>query len=263
MFSIINIELTNMCNKNSCYMCGRRKKEKTDPSFYNKYSKHMDFSLLEKISEELKDKQILIQFHWDGDPTMYPRLGDALKLFKNNIRCFDTNGKLLVSKAEEIIDNLETITISTFENDIEAEIQLNTVKDFLKVKGIKKPNVIIRCLGDTKYKHHYKDMGLLTVDRVFHKPEGSFGYSKQTVIPEHGICLEALMHPAIDVNGDMSLCVRFDSDKIGVIGNVKYNTIEDIWFGEKRKEWLEKHIEGKRNEVPLCSQCEFWGIPRG
>ena len=41
------------------------------------------------------------------------------------------------------------------------------------------------------------------------------------------------------------------------------NTLSEIWNSTKRLEWLDKHIEGKRNEVPLCSQCEFWGIPRG
>ena len=71
------------------------------------------------------------------------------------------------------------------------------------------------------------------------------------------------MHPAIDVNGDMSMCVRYDPERVNVFGNVYENTIEEIWNGEKRKEWMSWHIAGRRDKHPLCSKCEFWGIPRG
>lgn len=262
--TVLNIELTNICNKN-CHMCGRRKRERKDPSFYKKYSKNMPFETVEKIASQIKDKGILIQFHWDGDPMVYPRLGDALKLFEGNIRCFDTNGKLLVEKADEIIDNMESLTLSTFEDDPERPEQWATLQDFLVTKGERKPNVVIRVLGDTPrgWLKLYEDSGLLNAHRVLHKPEGSFGYKKPPVVPEHGICLEALMHPAIDVNGDMSICVRYDPEKTGVLGNVNEQTIEEIWNGEKRKEFLQNHIEGKRHKHPLCSKCEFWGVPRG
>jgi radical SAM protein with 4Fe4S-binding SPASM domain len=262
--TVINIELTSACNK-GCFMCGRRKKEKEDPAYYDKYSQHMPFPLLEKLAKELKGKQVLLQFHWDGDPTVYPRLGDALKLFEGNIRCFNTNGKLIVKKADEIIDNLETLTLSTFEGDWEREEQWKTLQKFLEIKGDRKPNIVIRRLGNipSKWMKRYEDTGLLMADRILHAPEGSFKYTKKTTKPEYGICLEALMHPAINVNGNMSQCVRYDPDENNIMGNVRTSTIEEIWNGEKRKQWLEWHISGQRHKHPMCSKCEFWGIPRG
>lgn len=260
MFKIINIELTSLCQKD-CGICGRRKIDKDYPELKLEYG-NMSLSTLRKIQDDLP-KDVLIQWHNNGEPLLYPNLRDALLMFRHNIRCMDTNGILLVEKANELIDNLETITISTFENDPEADEQLELVKEFLKIKGDKKPNVIIRCLGNTKHKKEYEKMGLITVDRILHSPMGSFNYTKKTVIPEHGICLEMLMHPAINIKGDVSICVRFDPERKGVIGNVNKNTLEEIWNSEKRKKWLDLHIQGKRNEVPLCSKCEFWGIPRG
>ena len=61
----------------------------------------------------------------------------------------------------------------------------------------------------------------LIATRTLHSPDGSFNYKKKVTIPEHGICLEILTHLAIDVDGNVSVCVRFDPLKKLVIGNVK------------------------------------------
>ena len=68
---------------------------------------------------------------------------------------------------------------------------------------------------------------------------------------------------AINRHGDVSICVRFDPKGLGVIGNIKENDLVDIWNSPKRKKWLEAHKQGKRQEVPLCSYCHFWGVPTG
>ena len=55
--NIINIELTNKCNK-KCWMCGRRKWEAQGAV----YNEEIDFKLLKKISKQIDDGT-LIQFH--------------------------------------------------------------------------------------------------------------------------------------------------------------------------------------------------------
>ncbi len=260
--SVINIELTSKCNK-SCWMCGRRKIERDYPELKLAYG-NMDFSLVKKIANQLPPG-IIVQFHNNGEPLLYPKFGKAVALFRNQIKCVDTNGKLLYGKQDEIINNLDTITVSTFEDDEKWEEQYYNILEFLHAKGNKKPRVIIRCLGDigAKRRKLYTETGCLIADRILHSPMGSFGYKKKTIIPEHGICLEMLMHPAINIKGDVSICVRFDPERKGVLGNINDNTLEEIWNSEKRKEWLQKHIEGNRDVVPLCKKCTFWGIPCG
>jgi hypothetical protein len=27
--------------------------------------------------------------------------------------------------------------------------------------------------------------------------------------------------------------------------------------------WMEHHRQGRRDKVPLCSYCHFWGVPTG
>lgn len=254
----INIELTNRCNK-KCWMCGRRKVERDFPELAMKYG-DADFNMLQKIAKQLPPN-IVVQFHKDGDGLLYPRFGDAVKLFKKQIKSITTNGKLLVEKSEEIIDNLDTISISIFENDPEAEEQLKTIEEFLKIKGEKKPFTNLRLIGDVDPKK-YEHLDQLQVKRILHHPMGSFKYQKKNpTLPEIGICLDFLNHLCISITGDVSICVRFDPNHLGVIGNVNENTLAEIWNSKKRMEWLELHKQGKRKEIPLCQKCEFWGVP--
>lgn len=254
----INIELTSRCNKN-CWMCGRRKVDRDYPELALDYG-DMPFSLLEEISKQIPD-DITVQFHRDGDALLYPRFGEAVRLFPNNLRNIVTNGKLLVEKADEIIGNLETLSISIFEKDEEALEQIEIIEKFLELKQNKKPFVTLRLIGNVDPTPYVK-FHQLFVRRVLHAPMGSFNYVKRTpAIPEIGVCWDFLHHPCINRKGDVSICVRFDPKGLGILGNMERNTLDELWNGEKRKGWKALHIFGKRADVPLCSTCEFWGVP--
>jgi wyosine [tRNA(Phe)-imidazoG37] synthetase (radical SAM superfamily) len=86
-------------------MCGRRKTDREYPEIAMNYG-DMDFKLVKKIAQQLPEG-IVVQFHNNGEPLIYPRFGEAVRLFKNQVKCVDTNAKLIVDKADEIIDNLD------------------------------------------------------------------------------------------------------------------------------------------------------------
>ena len=256
----VNIELTSRCNKN-CWMCGRRKTDREYPELALQYG-DMDFELVKKIAEQLPPR-IMVQLHNNGEGLLYPRFGEAVKLFKNQITNIVTNGKLLVDKADEIIDNLDTLAISIFEKDDEADEQYKIIEKFLKIKGNRKPYTVLRLNGDVDA-GPYEKFKLLILRRILHAPMGSFNYQKRNpTIPEVGICLDFLNHLAINSRGQVSTCVRFDPKGLGVIGDANSETLASIWNSETRMKWLELHKQGRRNEVPLCSYCQFWGVPTG
>jgi len=257
--TVVNVELTNLCNK-KCWMCGRRKIDREYPEIALKYG-DMEFELVKSIAKQLPEG-IVVQLHNNGESLLYPKFGDAVNLFKKQIKCIDTNGKLIIEKADEIINNLDTLTISTFEKDEEGEDQYNLIKKFLKIKGKRKPNVIIRCLGNIDLEK-YRKLNCIIATRVLHSPMGSFKYKKNPTVPEIGICLDILNHIVIRRDGKVSICVRFDPGGLGIIGDSSVTPLLDIWNSPKRKKWLKFHIEGKRNMIPLCSYCEFWGVPTG
>ena len=255
--SNVNIELTNRCNK-SCWMCGRRKIEKDYPDLLREGD--MDFSLVELLAKEVPPG-VVIQFHNNGEPFLYPRLGDALSLFRDQVKCLDTNGKLLVKRISEIIDNLDTITISVIEKDPEGDEQYEIVREFLSSKGDRKPIPVFRLLGDVP-SERWTELGLVAF-RTLHDPLGNFGYKKKVVLPEIGICLEVLHHLSINKDGLVSCCVRFDPQGEGVIGDLNKESLEEIWNGRKRALFLSNHLNGLRDVTPLCNRCEYWGVPTG
>ena len=263
--AFVNIELSSRCNKgdgtpgSGCWMCGRRKMEKEHPELCNWGD--MPKEMVYAISKEVP-KGIVVQFHNNGEPLLYSHLFFALLAFRQNIRSFNTNGKLLMERAEEIIGNLETLTISVIENDPERKDQIEKVTQFLGIKGDRPPSMVYRLLGKVDDKPWSRLSGIVA-RRVLHSPDGSFNYQKKPTIPEIGICLDLLTHLAIDRYGNVSLCVRFDPEGHLRLGNIKLKTLYSMWTGLKRKKYIEEHLKGNRSVLPGCSTCEYWGVPRG
>jgi radical SAM protein with 4Fe4S-binding SPASM domain len=258
--SVINIELTNRCNK-ACWMCGRRKIEKDYPELAEQYS-DIQFPLLKLIAQQVPDN-IVIQFHNNGEPTLYPRLKEALDLFITNIKCFNTNGKLLVEKASDIIEHLDTLTISVIENDDTTDEQYEIVKKFLNIKKNRKPYIIYRLLGEVKDKERWYKLPGLVCTRILHSPLGSFEYKKKVTIPEVGICLDLLSHLSIDTKGDVYPCIRFNPNHYNKLGNLTEQRLIELWNSKKRQDMILHHKMGHRNKCELCDKCEFYGCPTG
>jgi len=222
----------------------------------------MEFGLVERIASQLPPR-VMVQLHNNGEPLLYRRFGEAVRLFSGQITNIVTNGKLLLEKREEVVGNLDTMAISVIENDPEADRQFRIIEEFLRLKGTAKPFTILRLNGEVD-QSRYLGLGVPLATRPIHAPLGSFNYRKHNpTIPEVGICLDLLNHMAIDRFGEVSICVRFDPNRLGVIGHAERQPLEEIWNGEKRLGWLDAHRRGRRDLVPLCSYCHFWGVPTG
>lgn len=250
--SYINIDLTNQCNK-KCWICHKTKSGDNSPV------EHIDINILKKLSEELPSG-IVIYFHYYGEPLLYPKLKEAIVLFKNQITSIVSNGKSLLEKFDEIVDNLDTLCVSIFEKDPEQKEQFHIINEFLERKKERKPHTILKLIGNVDHSAYdrFKKHALITTRTLFQKRNE--GFKSLPLIPEYGICSDFLFKPLINRNGDVSICCRFDPDKLGVVGNLTTNSFREIWNSKKRNEWLEYHMNGNREKVPLCKDCVFWGI---
>lgn len=253
MFNEINIELTSRCNKH-CSFCSRWQNDKPKGD--------ISLELLEKIEPQLDD-HIVVHLHNNGEPLLYPHLWRVFEIYKNKITQFDTNGILLIDKAEQI-KKANIISVSIVQDDRLAKEQMEIIKEYVKIKPDNQ-RFLARCVGDIDYErmNEIKKLGLPIIKRVIHDKSGRNSYTKEVIKPEDYICRDFLNHPAIDYLGNFYICVKYDRYGRGIIGNVNIESIKEIWYGSKRHEYLKHHLNGERELVPFCKDCEYYGYPNG
>lgn len=246
----ISIELSSRCNK-ACSFCGRAKAREEGME-----TGDIDIELFNHIVSQFKGT--VIQMNKDGEPLLYDKIWVVGTICRDYITNIVTNGMLLWEKRNALIDNFTTVTVSVIEDDSE---QFETVKKFKEYIGDGFPKTFIKFLGDY-HNPEYEKLGLKTMRRSIHNPEGDTGYKQsKPPIPELGVCIDFLTKPSIDWRGKFYICNRFDIEGKGVIGDCNKQTLQEIWDSDKRQQWLELHKQGRRDLIPLCAMCEYWGYP--
>lgn len=258
--SQLNVELTSRCSKETkCFMCGHQSAEINPRLQFG----DMDFALIESIERQI-DAGVIVSLHRDGDSVDYPRLGDALRVFKKHPVSLVTHGERLAEKADEIIDNCTTVTVSIIPNDPDKSMQYNSILDFLNKKGERRPQVQLKAVGNLNKDElfYFKQLGLPIIGRSLHNKRGNWTYQNEPPIPEIRVCLDFLGKPTIDWRGRLFICNRLDTSDAGLLGDLNVQTLDELWNGDKRKAMLQAHLKGRRQEAnSLCATCNYWGIP--
>lgn len=60
----------------------------------------------------------------------------------------------------------------------------------------------------------------------------------------------------ISWNGDVPLCCNDYENKI-ILGNIKRQTIKQIWDGKKLKKIRNLHLKGQFKKISLCQKCQY------
>lgn len=250
MFEWLNIELTSKCQRD-CHFCGRAKARKEGWE-----TGSIDLELFNHIISQFEGS--IAQFNKDGEPLLYDNLWAVGQICKPFITNIVTNGLLLFYKRESLVNNFNTVTVSVMDKN---EEQFESVREFIKFKQDSLPVVYIKFLGDY-YDPRYEDLGLQTMRRNIHNPESDTDYKNgNPPIPEVGVCLDFIYKPSIDWRGNLYICNRFDIEGKGIIGNLYKSSLKELWNSDKRLQWLEYHKRGRRDLVPLCKECQYWGYP--
>jgi radical SAM protein with 4Fe4S-binding SPASM domain len=83
----------------------------------------------------------------------------------------------------------------------------------------------------------------------------------QDVKPESGEVKQVCAYPfytmVIKANGDVVACC-VDWNKSTRVGNVRNNSLAEIWFGEELRDFRRMHLERRKHENPSCGNCTFY-----
>lgn len=258
--SKIFIEWTSKCDKRHlCSMCGHQSSE-INP---NLKIGEMSLTLMHDIREQLP-LGIELAYHKDGDPLAYSHVAQALSLFRGFVSTIVTHGLNLGTKADEIIENCTTVVVSVFRGDPDRELQLQALREFHDKRSNRLPRVVIKIVGDMTDGElsTYCPYADEVIHRLIHIPVGNSKYAHRLpTIPESAICQDLLHVPSIAWDGTVSICNRLDVEKKAVIGTLYESTLDEIWNGELRRQYIKAHIEGRRKSVPPCATCEYYGVP--
>jgi len=284
---IINVDPTDMCNF-QCKFCPTGDRELMKNTSGRNYGS-MDINLFKKIVDDICEfeKPIkVLRLYKDGEPTINPNFVEMIRYAKEK-KCSEridttTNGsRLSPTKNLEIIDaGLDRINIS-----IEG-VNANQYKDFANFKidfkmlvehirhfyeNRKQCEVIIKINGDTlseEDKDNFYELFGDIADGVYIEhimacwPEfdlngvevnQQFGIYGQE-IKEVQVCPYVFYSFSINSDGTVSTCFLDWSRKL-LIGDVKSESVKDMWKGKKLLNYQKMFLNKKRKMHPICGNC--------
>lgn len=221
----------------------------------------------------------------DGEPFINPDIIKMLEYVKRtnprNEIILTTNGLLLNEQRSLSLLQLEVdkITVSVRAASEKAYYDIckngnydkveNNIKNLLRLKsdgGYKKPVVFLQYISLSRYVSEERlfidKWNRYDVELSIVKPFSWSGVIKDPMIgtelpAKRYPCYELWFTPAINWNGDVSICC-FDWDMENIIGNLKQKSLAEIWQGDALKYYRELHLKGEYNKIPLCDKCLMW-----
>lgn len=277
----LDIGITNVCNL-ECTFCART--VRVNEGRWRK-AKHMDFDLFKKIIDEAVELGTYsINMNLLNEPLIHPRIIDMIRYAKKKGIIdvhFHTHGGLLdEEKALQLLDSgLDKLLISIDSPYKEKYDKLRVMSDFdvvmanlkrfkelrdkrgqlgpmIRVNFIQFPDVAEQelqdakslflkfadCIGFQEYVDPHWDIG-----KTRKYPEG---YQSQFV------CQQPFTRLSIIEDGRVSPCCN-DHDLQLVIGDLKKQSLKDVWESYQLKMFREIQKQGKFYTIPTCANCEM------
>jgi len=282
------LELTSACNFR-CVMCPNKDLDKKDIGY-------MDMDLCRKVMDEAKDFIFDINLNHRGESLLHPEVVEVIKYAKQNkmFARLHTNASLLTEDlAKNIITaGLDRISFSfdgytkeTYEKIRRGGDFDKTIANILRFLEIKKlsgsntPQTAIEAIDFDKttgeeleqakqaFRNRFQDFPPDSfVIKEFHNWAGEI--TKKRHNPDnYSVCPFPWNALIILWDGSVLPCTQ-DFFNHHSIGNVKDNSIREIWNGDKIIHLRKKLAEQDLDEYKTCSNCDrIWqkgllGVPK-
>lgn len=266
------VELTNRCNMN-CAICPRDK--------MNYPLGDMEFKLFKKIVDEVKGKVEMIDFCFRGESLLHKEVFKFIKYAKESgIKTFlQTNGLVLNEEVNRgIVEagvDLLILSIDAYSEETYKKIRNNenfkaivkNCEDFLKMKNSTGPYTVVQMVTTKfnlneaeQFKNFWYSKGADSVRlKAFNSRAGLVDKSFANVkkFSKQKKCIRLWRSMAICWDGSVVACCM-DYQGEYVIGDLKKQSIFEIWNSKEMQALRQKHVFGKINEVELCKNCETY-----
>lgn len=279
----IHLESHSGCNAR-CIMCPR--------GGMTRYQGEMPSDIFQKAVVECKDYHMeYIHFHLNGEPLLMDidKLVSRIKYTKeinpDKKLVFFTNGSLLdKQKIVKILESgLDIIVISIDGGNAEDyekirvglkfDIVVENVRNLVKIRNAGSVNMKIQTAivpqqANKKsldaYHKLFQDMGVDDVGGSGVQNIGGLIDSDSKIIKESQYmagdinvpCWRIFLDLSIMADGRAVVCCQ-DVRGTVVIGDLKYQTLKEIWHGKPMMDIRKAFIEGKKKELSYCGECDY------
>jgi radical SAM protein with 4Fe4S-binding SPASM domain len=270
----VTIEFTNDCNL-KCVMCPRNK--------VNFEKSYLDEKIFDKIINELSNyEDLAIVPFFRGESLLHKNFEKYIKKLKelkrSKIQLF-TNGVLLNQKIADFLVETKvdfiSISLDAINKNVYKEIRgfdffekiIENINYLLKIKKEKKSLIEIQ-ISLVKIDKNIDEIDEFVnfwknkVDRVRiyeeHTKDDKLGKLEDTKeIKKRKPCKKPFEEIVIYANGDVAIC-NHDWERKDKIGNLKDNSIINIWNSEIYNEIRKKHLKNSFKENDICKFCDHW-----
>lgn len=267
----VDIELSSACDLNCpmCYTTTQEFKDEVRPGL-------MDEKLFKKIIDECSKYNLYsIRLSLRGEPFIHPKIFELIEYAKNKgikeVSSLTHGGKLDEDKFEKLIDlGLDWLTISfdgigeTYEkirHPLKFDDAVKKIANYQKIKkrrGVVKPVIKVQTIWPAiseNPEEFYNIFNPIT-DQIASNPLIDYlGNDSSIVYEENFTCPQLWERLVIGSDGRVMLCAN---DEMGthIIGDVKNESIHEIWHGEKINKAREIHVKHNGvKEMQVCKQC--------
>ena len=267
---LVDLELSSICNLHCpmCYTITDQFKEQVNTT-------RMDWNLYTRIIDEIAGKVPAIRLSLRGEALLHKRFTDCVRYAKSRgikeVSTLTHGGKLTLDFFKEIADaGIDWITISadgigeTYER-IRKPIKFQDLMDKLKAidaykkeNGLHRPVIKIQGIWPAirENPQEYYDTFAPHVDLVAFNPLIDYlGNDSKIEYLENFTCPQQYQRLVIGADGLVMKCSN-DEENREVIGDVKHETVHQVWHGEKMNAIREQHKtdRGFMNSA-VCRRC--------
>lgn len=239
LFQVIEIETINRCN-GECPFCPVNRKDDKRPFAL------MEEETFKKIIDELSemDYKGILALHSNNEPLLDKRLCEFVRYSREKLPMvhiyFFTNGTLLtVELFQKLEPYISRIDIDNYNDDLTMNPPVQKIYEYCCQNNIlsEKVNIILRKANEVL------------------SSRGGMAPNKRQADVVKEKCLLPFVQMVIRSEGKVSLCCN---DAVGkfTLGDVKKQTLREIWFGRRYQEIRNSMINKGRIGISLCQKCD-------
>ena len=255
----VYVEPTNRCNL-SCDFCPQ-----SLPDYKERagYWEHIDMALYRKVVAELAEMGLKsLKLYFFGEPLLHPNIGEIIWLAHQACDRVEltTNGMALTEKMAQILidSELDYLRVSIYKDIPHPENVVRNVRQLHQLRGEgRKPYIFAKVFTNEEALDAwplYHDIADQVGVEIAHTIGSDFVHLA-SYTPDKKACPYPFYNLVVKSNGDVvPCCVAWE--KSLVVGNVKEQTLTDIWRGEKLANIHRLHLAGRGQEFAACANCD-------